>query len=560
MADEPNEVGAAVEDGEATVTATAVEATPEDATAAAIRAYFLADRSRMTMSAARKFGVPERDVVEALVGQWPIVRLRKGGLLRLLEELPALGAMRVFVRSRAAVMEVVGTFGGFSETGPFLNVQTDTLDMHILPDEVDRAYAVEKVGHDSTVVTYSFQFFDHEGHAAFKTFLWDGYPDVPAHRVAAFRDLASRFSENAGDAAPGRTAFRVAAEPAADVDDVEPATSPRPPAWFASEEPAPESEAAPPAWIPEAERIPIPLPDGIVPGSSSVGKRILGQTAGETAQPPPMPQRVRRRRFLVRGATVLTSLVVMYLVFVSLVAPYFWYHFEAYPKLTDAPKTAQTSQNVSSDPLNVAFLGDERDLVLALLEAGWSPADPASFLNANRLARNLMANKPFPRALFGEMYLFGRPHDLMYEKPADAKGRHTVRLWKSDELGSGGRPLWIGTAAYGRVDPSAKPIAAPEHHIGPDLDAERDLLVDDLSRVLRLTEVSAVTGFGPTFSGRTAADDSFYTDGELTLGTLSAGAPHDRPASRVGSPLLVRLKDRVMAELKSVLGGSDADE
>ena len=44
----------------------------------AIRDYFRADRSRMTMMAARKFGVPERSVVEALVGQWPIVRLRDG--------------------------------------------------------------------------------------------------------------------------------------------------------------------------------------------------------------------------------------------------------------------------------------------------------------------------------------------------------------------------------------------------------------------------------------------------------------------------------------------------
>ena len=48
----------------------------DETKAEAVRDYFRVDRSRMTMMAARKFGVPERMVVDALVGQWPIVRLR----------------------------------------------------------------------------------------------------------------------------------------------------------------------------------------------------------------------------------------------------------------------------------------------------------------------------------------------------------------------------------------------------------------------------------------------------------------------------------------------------
>lgn len=164
------------------------------ALAETIRDYFRPDRSKMTMMAARKFGVPEQVVVDALVGQWPIVRLRDGVFRELVEALGGLGPMRVFVRSKAAVIESVGTFGGFSEAGPFFNVQTDTLDMHILHDEIAAVYAVEKVGHDSTFVTHSFQFFDKSGDAAFKAFLWDNYPDVPAPTVAAFKELTQRFA------------------------------------------------------------------------------------------------------------------------------------------------------------------------------------------------------------------------------------------------------------------------------------------------------------------------------------------------------------------------------
>lgn len=168
---------------------------PDDVeVAASIRAHFRDDPSRMTMMAARKFGVPERDVVEALVGQWPIVRLRDGSFRDLMEALPDLGVMRVFVRSRAAVIESVGVFGGLSESGPFFNVQTDTLDMHILHAEVGAIYSVRKVGHDSDFVTRSFQFFDHSGDAAFKAFLWEGFPDVPAARVEAFESLTGRLA------------------------------------------------------------------------------------------------------------------------------------------------------------------------------------------------------------------------------------------------------------------------------------------------------------------------------------------------------------------------------
>jgi putative hemin transport protein len=165
-----------------------------DAHADAIRAYFKDDPSRMTMMAARKFAVPEQVVVDALLDQWPIVRLRDDSFRDLMEALPSLGLMRVFVRSRAAVIESVGEFGGFSETGPFFNVQTDALDMHILHGEIGAIYSVRKVGHDSDFVTHSFQFFDKAGDAAFKAFLWEDFPKVPPARIEAFQALTRRFS------------------------------------------------------------------------------------------------------------------------------------------------------------------------------------------------------------------------------------------------------------------------------------------------------------------------------------------------------------------------------
>ena len=79
--------------GEPETRDTAMDAKPRRAAdlAESIRAYFRDDPSRMTMMAARKFAVPEQAVVDALVGQWPIVRLRDGAFRDLMEALPDLG-------------------------------------------------------------------------------------------------------------------------------------------------------------------------------------------------------------------------------------------------------------------------------------------------------------------------------------------------------------------------------------------------------------------------------------------------------------------------------------
>jgi putative hemin transport protein len=66
--------------------------------------------------------------------------------------------------------------------------------MHIFHAEIGAIFAVEKWGHDTSLATHSFQFFDHAGNAAFKAFLWEDFPDVPAPRIEAFRGLTRRFS------------------------------------------------------------------------------------------------------------------------------------------------------------------------------------------------------------------------------------------------------------------------------------------------------------------------------------------------------------------------------
>jgi hypothetical protein len=62
------------------------------------------------------------------------------------------------------------------------------------------------------------------------------------------------------------------------------------------------------------------------------------------------------------------------------------------------------------------------------------------------------------------------------------------------------------------------------HHIAPDVDADRDLVIYDLSKAGMLVSTYQVSGVGPTLDGRNGGGDRYYTDGEVTVGVISPNA------------------------------------
>ncbi|MGE3820061.1 MAG: LssY C-terminal domain-containing protein [Isosphaeraceae bacterium] len=511
------------------------------ATTEAIRQYFRNDGSRMTMMAARKFRVSEQAVVEALVGGWPITRLRDGTFRELMNALPNLGPVRVFVRSKAAVMETVGVFGGLSESGPFFNVQTETLDMHILPEEIATIYAVEKTGHDSTHTTHSFQFFDRGGDAAFKVFLWEDFPNVPAARIETFRTLTRHF---AAAATPDSTEARPQgfSSPVPTPAAILPQRNEEP------ESPAEDAEPAPP-------RLAIPIPQGVVPGTSAVASRILGETSVDERPAREVPRVVRMMRLAGRGLAALALLVVLFLMLVTFVTPIFWRHYEHHFKLSEAPKHTLSRQNAPSDPLNVGLLGADWEVIRALVAAGWKPSDPSTFQIGLKFAKDSLKSMRYPSATLADLYLFGRRQDLLFEKPLaeDKPGRRALRLWRASELGMGGRPLWIGSVSLDLGPTSSdKSSGLGSHRIAPDVDEERDRLIEDLSDAFRLTEIYQVTGAGPTLSSRNDVNQAYFTDGELSVGVISSTATEKVP-DRLVSPWGIRVKNQLWAELRPML-------
>jgi putative heme utilization carrier protein HutX len=159
-----------------------------------VRDAFTKNPRAMTSMVASQMGVPECEVVRNL----PDNRSQELDAARakdLIQAFEAIGKVFVIVNNGAVVLEAHGQFGGFSVTGPFLNVQTDTLDMHISYAKLANVFAVSKPGHMDGVETISFQFFAPEGTSAFKVFLTFGGTAPEPERQQQFKTLCEKFAK-----------------------------------------------------------------------------------------------------------------------------------------------------------------------------------------------------------------------------------------------------------------------------------------------------------------------------------------------------------------------------
>src|SRR5438105_895700 len=116
---------------------------PQSSVEERIRQVVAANPRKMTLQLARDLGVPEVDVIRAFPPDRAI-ELDIGRWEEMIRSLEGLGEVRVIVSNGCTTAELEGQLGGFSKSGPFFNVQSPSVDMHIRWQELGAAFAVEK--------------------------------------------------------------------------------------------------------------------------------------------------------------------------------------------------------------------------------------------------------------------------------------------------------------------------------------------------------------------------------------------------------------------------------
>jgi hypothetical protein len=258
------------------------------------------------------------------------------------------------------------------------------------------------------------------------------------------------------------------------------------------------------------------------------------------------PVRAWARRVLV----VIAAALVLYASLAYGLAPAFWRHHEHQQGLADKPMTSVTSLGIPGDALNVGLEGRREDVICAMGAAGWRPADPVTLRSSAMIASSVLLRRAYASAPVSNLFYDGRRQDLAFEKPSGVSPstRHHVRFWEVLPAGDDGRPLWLGAATFDRSVGVSHFTGQVTHHIGPDIDAERDALTADLARAGVVETTYQVGGVGPTLLARNGGGDPYFTDGEIDVSVLTEDCQsRPGPPEALASPPLVQAKNGLFA-------------
>ncbi len=242
-----------------------------------------------------------------------------------------------------------------------------------------------------------------------------------------------------------------------------------------------------------------------------------------------------RRTGLHLLAFLFVTLLFAYLAVAYLFLPLIWINYaHRHPALDATPGISYTSDDHPGDPINVGLIGSEAQVRQVMATASWYPADPVTLESSLEIAAGTVLRRPYDDAPVSPLYLWGHKQALAFEKPVgdDPRRRHHVRFWKSDSLDDQGRPFWAGSVTYDERVGLSHTTGEITHHIGPDVDAERDHLFQELKDFV---QVQVIDGFHKVLSGKNGGGDPWHTDGRLFVGVISSGSAASDGAANTGA-------------------------
>lgn len=238
--------------------------------------------------------------------------------------------------------------------------------------------------------------------------------------------------------------------------------------------------------------------------------------------------------------------VAAYVAVSYVVLPAFWTRKEHDPGLSKRAMVTANAQGIPGDPINVGLIGSREDLVRAFQAAGWYPADPITLRTSLEIIGSVLLDRPYKSAPVSPLFFEGRREDLAFEKPAGASAdrREHVRLWQVLASGADARPVWLGSATFDSGVTLSRDTGQVTHRIAPNVDQERESLIDGLNSARMVSRIYQMNGIGPTLNGRNGEGDPYYSDGEIWVARLvAAGQQAAKPAEIMAPPPLIQLKD-----------------
>lgn len=181
---------------------------------------------------------------------------------------------------------------------------------------------------------------------------------------------------------------------------------------------------------------------------------------------------------------------------------------------------SRTGDGLLGDPINLAFIGDEEELVNLFTKAGWTKAESLGLLSSLKMIVASVFARSYPSAPVSSLYLFNQKQNIAFERQINnnPRRRHHIRFWKTPDdwyLPGGRQADWLGAATYDKKVGFSMFTGQVTHKINSDIDRERDFVLDSLNQGPTAITIEIAEHFTTSYHGRNGGGDEIYTDGAL---------------------------------------------
>lgn len=183
---------------------------------------------------------------------------------------------------------------------------------------------------------------------------------------------------------------------------------------------------------------------------------------------------------------------------------------------------SKTGDGILGDPINLAWLGEDDDIHLAMQAAGWTMADEITISSSWKIIFASVFKRSYPAAPVSPLYLFGKKQDFAYQQEVDGNPsqRHHVRFWKVPEgwkLPGGFQADWLAAATFDKAVGLSLFTLQITHKIDENIDIERDHVVDTVQAACTSVEVEVIPDATSAYHSRNGGGDRVQTDGSMPV-------------------------------------------